>query len=230
VADTFVVHQHHARSLHWDLRPYVLFRTGGQNWMIHRMGPPPAGWTPIPERIEPAEPVPANRLPGAGWGYELAWDGVRAVAYVSGGRLGLRSPGGADLTAAYPELRALAGSLAPVECVLDGEVVAFDRDGRISRERLRTRRSARVPVHYLAYDVVWLDGVPTADRPYEERRTLLDALALAGPNWQTPPYFGPGGGTTARDLSAAQGLGGVVAKKLSSPYGRDWRLIPARTG
>jgi bifunctional non-homologous end joining protein LigD len=138
----------------------------------------------------------------------------------------------------------MAESLAPVECVLDGELVAFDRAGRISRAALdeRTARTAgadaatvrrlaaRTPVQYLAYDLLWLDGVHTAELPYRDRRDLLDGLGLAGPNWQTPPHFGPGGGAAAKAVSAEQGLAGVVAKRLDSVYEpgaetRTWRRV-----
>lgn len=232
---------------------YVLFRTDGRNWMIHRMDPAPAGWTPMPERIDPVRPERAKRLPpdDGAWAYELAWDGLRTVAYVSGGRLRLLDSDGRDIGAAYPELRALAERLAPVECVLDGELVAFDKSGRISRAALderaaRTARTgtgagrdaatirrlaARTPVQYLVYDLLWLDGVHTTELPYRDRRDLLDGLGLAGPNWQTPPYFGPAGGAAARaatSVSAEQGLAGVVAKRLDSAYGtdpKDWRRV-----
>ena len=60
---------------------------------------------------------------------------------------------------------------------------------------------------------------------YAQRRELLDGLAVAGDHWQTPPYF-PGGGEFALEAAAAQGLGGIVAKRLDSPYlpGRRSRL------
>jgi len=226
---------------------YVLFHTDGKNWMIHRMDPAPDGWTPMPERVDPAPAVDGKRLPpdDGSWAYELAWDGVRAVAYVSGGRLRLVDADGREITAGYPEVRAMAERLAPTECVLDGELVAFDKAGRISRAALderaaRTkdardstairRLASRWPAQYLAYDVLWLDGVPTVDLPYRQRRDLLDGLGLAGDNWQTPPYFGPGGGAAAaaaRATSAEQGLPGVVAKRLDAPYGRPraWRRV-----
>jgi len=73
---------------------------------------------------------------------------------------------------------------------------------------------------------VWLEGHSTVDAVgYAERRDLLEGLSVAGPNWQTPPYF-PGGGAFALDAAAAQGLTGVVAKRLDSPYlpGRRSRL------
>ncbi|MDT5034833.1 MAG: bifunctional non-ous end joining protein LigD [Micromonosporaceae bacterium] len=223
---------------------YVLYRTNGRDWMIHRMGSPPAGWTPMPERIEPMRPQRADALPGDddAWAYEMAWAGLRAFGYVSGGRLRLvDAAGGAEIGRGYPELRELAETLAPTECVLDGVIVALDAAGRISRDALQprlttdqraaARRAAlKVPVQFLIVDLLWLDGEPTGDLPYRRRRELLDGLGLAGSYWQTPPYFA-GGGTFALAASQEQGLPGIVAKRLDSIYrggvqgDDDWKLI-----
>ena len=84
----------------------------------------------------------------------------------------------------------------------------------------------RTPVQFLAYDLLWMEGHSTVELVrYAERRELLDGLSLTGPNWQTPPYF-PGGGEFALEAARAQGLTGVVAKRLDSPYlpGRRSRL------
>ncbi len=229
---------------------YVLFRTGGKDWMIHRMDPPEPGWTPMPDTIPPMRASTAKRLPrdDDAWGYELDWDGPRAIAYVSGGRLRLLDGDAHDITPAYPELRAMAERLAPAECVLDGVLVAFDPAGRVSRAALAPRAdavdaatasklAARVPVQYLAFDLLWRDGERTLELAYTRRRELLDELAVAGPHWQTPPHF-TGGGAFAQQASRAQGLPGVIAKRLAAPYApgqrtRDWLAIPAgvtRTG
>jgi bifunctional non-homologous end joining protein LigD len=87
----------------------------------------------------------------------------------------------------------------------------------------------KVPVQFLILDLLWLDGESTVDLPYRRRRELVDALGLAGPHWQTPPYFA-GGGAFAREASREQGLPGVVAKRLESVYrggvhGDDWKII-----
>jgi bifunctional non-homologous end joining protein LigD len=222
---------------------YVLFHTAGKDWMIHRMDPPEPGWTAMPEQVRPMEPAPAARLPAddEAWAYELKWDGLRAVGYVSGGRLELKSDEDRDITASFPELRALAEMLAPIECVLDGQIVAFDPDGRMSQEALRSRLGAtadtaagrrlasRVPVHYLVFDLLWLDGKSTMELPYEQRRELLAGLNVAGTYWQAPPHF-PGGGAYALETSSAQGLSGVIAKRLDSLYlpgrrSRQWLRI-----
>jgi bifunctional non-homologous end joining protein LigD len=225
---------------------YALFQTDGKNWMIHRMDPPEEAWDPLPELVRPMPARPTDRLPAddEAWGFELWWAGARAVAYVSGGRLRLLDAGDRDVTGGYPELRALAETLAPTECVLDGVVVAFDADGRVSQDALRPRAEVddpqwarrlapRIPVQYLVFDLLWLDGRSTMDLPYVERRALLEGLGLAGAHWQTPPYF-PAGGRFALETSREQGLPGVVAKRLDSPYRpgkstRDWLAVRPRT-
>ena len=169
---------------------YVLFRTskgdapGREEWMVRRMDPPAEGWTPMPSVVRPMRPTPAPSLPDddADWGYEMRWDGVRAVGYVSGGRLKLVSPSDQDITSQYGDVRGVGDALAPTEAVVDGEVVAFDvRTGRV-RPAPATVSGRRPPpgltVQYLLYDLLWLEGSPTVDLPYAQRRELLDGLAL----------------------------------------------------
>ena len=83
---------------------YVLFATGGKNWMIHRMDPAPAGVEAMPERIAPMLAL-AGSLPSSddGWAYEFKWDGVRAIVFVDGGRVRATSRNDKDLTASFPE-------------------------------------------------------------------------------------------------------------------------------
>src|SRR5919204_506356 len=73
------------------------------------------------------------------WAYEVKWDGIRALAYVAGGRIELRNRSGRDITSRYPELGALGSALAAREALLDGEIAAFDAEGRPSFERLQHR-------------------------------------------------------------------------------------------
>ncbi|GAA2858727.1 ATP-dependent DNA ligase [Actinoplanes cyaneus] len=218
---------------------YVFFRTGGADWMVRRMDPPEPGWEPMPADLRPMLATRAAGLPtdDADWGYEMRWAGRRCLAYVSGGRVRLGGAGGEDLTSIFPEVRALGPALAPVEAVFDGELVAFD-GARPDPDRLTRRATAKNPkrssekdpVQFLLYDLLWLDGHTTTELlRYAERRELLDGLACAGEHWQTPPFF-PGGGEFALDAARSQGLSGVVAKRLDSPYlpgraSRLWREI-----
>jgi bifunctional non-homologous end joining protein LigD len=119
---------------------YVLFATGGKNWMIHRMDPPRAGFEPLPGLVRPMLAV-AGVLPASddGWAYEIKWDGVRAIVYVSGGRVRALSRNDKDITGSFPELREAGEKLGARPAILDGELVALDLDGRPSFGRLQQR-------------------------------------------------------------------------------------------
>jgi len=209
---------------------YALFHTGGKNWMIHRMDPPadPAAG-PMPEEIRPmlARLAGLPRNEGA-YGFEVKWDGVRAVAHVNAGHLTLTGRNGTDFTPRYPELRGMAHSLGSRRVILDGEVVAFDDHGRPSFERLQSRmhlasesqvrrRMREVPVVYVAFDLLWLEGHSTLDLAYRDRRHLLEQLELAGLYWRTPAHR-EGDGSALLQASRDQDLEGIVAKRLDSVY------------
>jgi bifunctional non-homologous end joining protein LigD len=202
----------------------------GKDWMIHRMDPPsdPAR-EPMPSHLAPML-ARAGSLPRDDdqWAYEIKWDGVRALVYSEPGRIRLESRNGNDITAGYPELRPLNRALSSHSAILDGEIVAFDEHGRPSFARLQSRmhlrgesavrrRAKDVPVAYIAFDLLWLDGHALFDLTYAERRELLKDLGLEGQAWRTPDHVvGDGAAVLAASLDA--GLEGVVAKKLDSPY------------
>ncbi len=202
---------------------------GKDDWMIHRMDPP-AGpeRAPLPERLEPMLARPGT-LPreAHGWSYEVKWDGVRALAYIQPGRLRLESRNGRDVTVAYPELRAILLELGMREVLLDGEIVAFDEQGRPSFSRLQRRMHVRgpaavkrlsgeVPVVYAIFDLLHLDGRSLLGEPYRIRRRALMELGLDGPAWRVPAAHGDGEQLLL--ATAAQGLEGVIAKRLDATY------------
>jgi bifunctional non-homologous end joining protein LigD len=210
---------------------YALFQTRSEkDWMIHRMDPPADPTRePMPERVVPML-AKLGTLPtdGRRYGFEVKWDGIRAIAYYEPGRFRLESRNLNDITAQYPELRRLGRQLGSRDSVLDGEIVAFDERGRPSFERLQQRmhltrdaeirrRAQEVPVRYMLFDVLYLEGHSLMGRPYEERRELLESMGLEGPAWQVPSYH-RGHGAALLDASARQGLEGVVAKRLDSRY------------
>jgi bifunctional non-homologous end joining protein LigD len=209
----------------------VLFRTNGENWMIHRMDPPQdPDRKPMPERIEPmmAKLVAKPPVPDEAWGFEFKWDGIRAEAYVEGGTVRLVSRTGELVTARYPEVHAMGRALGSREVVLDGEIVALDEKGRPSFEEIQQRmgltseteirrKMKEVPVTYMIFDVMWQDGHSLLKDPYAARRKALERLNLNGASWQTPP-FEKGGGPTMLEASRKAGLEGIMGKKLDSPY------------
>lgn len=188
----------------------------------------------------------AGELPadGTGWWYEVKWDGMRVLAEVDGGTVVLRSARGADVTASFPELDALAGSLVGHDrAVLDGEVVANDADGvprfarlqqrmHVGDRRVATERAATVPVVFVAFDVLELDGDEVWRLPYERRRALLEGAVRPGPHVLVPAAF-PAGGAELLEAATERGLEGVVAKRVDRAYepgGRSssWRKVKVR--
>jgi bifunctional non-homologous end joining protein LigD len=210
---------------------YALFRAGSEkDWMIHRMDrPADAARESMPENVVPML-AKLSTLPNDddGWAYEIKWDGVRAVAYCQPGRIRLESRNLNDLTAQYPEIRGLVRNLGAHEAVLDGEIVAFDDQGRPSFERMQQRmhqtsesvirrRSKSTPVTFMIFDLLYLDGRSLMDETYAGRRELLEELGLQGAHWQVPASVeGDGAGLLA--ASAEQGLEGLVAKRVDSRY------------
>ncbi|WP_333737514.1 non-homologous end-joining DNA ligase [Streptomyces sp. IBSBF 2806] len=187
---------------------------------------------PLP-LVAPMLATPGS-LPPAGqdarWAYETKQDGQRAVVYLAGdGTVTLRARSGEDITAAYPELRPLGGALGGAPAVLDGEVLALDRQGRADFQLLQSRmglvqapgRAARLaataPVHLVLFDVMHLAGRSLLTLPYTRRRTRLEALALEGPFWSTPSAL-VGHGREALEATRAHGLEGLVCKRLDSAY------------
>jgi len=169
------------------------------------------------------------------YGWELKWDGLRAVAYVSGGAVRLVSRNEKEMAGSYPELAVLAGRVgAPV--ILDGEIVALHDerpDFGLLQSRMHVLRPddtlvADVPVHYNLFDVLYQGQDVLTGRPYTERRARLEDLGLDSGPFRTPPWH-RGGGDKVLAESITKGLEGVVGKPLSSAYHpgqrRDWIKI-----
>jgi bifunctional non-homologous end joining protein LigD len=218
---------------------YALFQTRGNQWMIHRMDPPADPdrevWPGWPAFV--LAPIVPGSLPSASasaeYGIELAWGGERAVTYVSGGRVQWSSAG---LGNQFPELRALGGALGVTEVVLEGWIIVLGADGRPSPALLAERLGARTdsagrrlsqrhPATLMISDLLWLDGHRTGERPYSQRRALLEGLSLGGPAWQVPPSYPGADGPALLAAAGQQGLPGVVAHRLDRPYGEAANIV-----
>ena len=158
-----------------------------------------------------------------GWAFEIKWDGVRVLSAIESGAVRLRSSNGNDITARYPELQALADALEGHAVVLDGEVVAFDDAGRPSFGRLQQRmhlanaaevrmRAETVPITYVVFDLLHLDGNDVMPLSYLDRRRLLIDLVPDDGCWTVPAAHGEGDGATLLKAVSDRGLEGVMAK------------------
>jgi bifunctional non-homologous end joining protein LigD len=209
---------------------YALFATRGKDWLIHRMDPPEQpGYEPMPDRLAPMM-ARSGELPRdePSYGFEVKWDGIRTVCFLDHGHIALQGRNFTDFTPRYPEVRDLARELGARRLILDGEVVAFDAEGRPSFERLQTRmhlasdsavkrRMRDTPVTYVIFDLLYMDGHSTLPLTYEQRRELLEALELEGPAWRVPSYH-HGEGKALLAATREHGIEGVVAKRLDSTY------------
>ncbi len=181
---------------------YVLFRTDGKNWMMHRMDPPedPAREL-MPREVRPLEPVPGP-LPvePGGWRFSVAWGGTRAAVAVDGGRCVARTSAGDEVTKKWPELGPFGRAVGALPVVFTGELV---------------RPKPKGPATLFLEDITWLDGHPTAPLSFSDRRSLLENLELEGEAWKTSPLYDDG--AVLLDAARAQGLPGVLGFRTSAP-------------
>ncbi len=189
----------------------------------------------LPELIRPMLAVAGDLPPPAQeglWAYEMKWDGVRAVTYCEPDRLRVLTRNDREVARTYPELGRAGRLLGAVPAVLDGEIVALDAGGRpdfgLLQQRMHVLDPAqvralveRVPVAYLVFDLLHLDGRDLVDLPYDARRGLLEQLELDGDGFAVPPAFA-GDAAAALATSLERGLEGIVAKR------RDARYEPGR--
>jgi bifunctional non-homologous end joining protein LigD len=156
----------------------------------------------------------SGKLPTRGaWAYEVKWDGFRAIVSTEG-PLRVRSRRGWNMI----EHVGFIGEL-PVQAVLDGELVAFAADGKPDFELVCERilfKHSEIPLTFVAFDLLRLDGRDLRRKSYRERRRLLESLALDGPQWKAPETFADG--QALWEAVCEHELEGVVAKRLHEPY------------
>jgi bifunctional non-homologous end joining protein LigD len=163
-------------------------------------------------------PLPRN---SEKYAFEVKWDGFRALAQAAPGSVRIISRNGNDMTFRYREPTALE-SVVSVPVVPEGEIVVLDEKGRPDFAALWFRnrsgsKSFKGQVCFMAFDVIQRGDEVLIDRPYRERRSLLEDLDFDGPYWCTPPSH-VGDGDSMFSATKAMGLEGVVAKRVDSRY------------
>ncbi len=170
---------------------------------------------------------------------EDKYDGIRAQVHrgTAGVKLFSRT---LDEIAEFHELARPLQAL-PGEFILDGEIIGW-RDGRpIPFTELQSRLGRKhadlflpiqMPVSFLAFDVLWRDGVLLLDQPWRERRSHLKAV-LASAQAPAVRLSAPVTAVSEEDFekaferALARGHEGIMAKAADSPYapgrrGRHW--------
>jgi bifunctional non-homologous end joining protein LigD len=220
---------------------YHLFRTRDRDWLVILGGKVSLPQPAPPPTYEPMMAVLTGQpFDDDEWLFEVKWDGHRCLANL-GQATRLTSRTRRDMTAQFPELIDLHRQLAARNAVVDGEIVALDREGRPSFERMQdrfhrapeelVRNRGKVPVQFLAFDLLWLDGAPLLDLPLVERRARLEEVLVETRDVRLSQVV-EGAGNDVFEQVKRLGLEGIVAKRAASPYrpgsrSPDWRKIKA---
>lgn len=197
---------------------------------------------PDPEPLPKPQPMMATlvREPfdDDDWIFEPKWDGIRALAYCTN-ETALLTRNQNDVSSGYPELAKLHDRLVALDAVIDGEIVAMEK-GRPSFEKLQGRMNlqdpkaieqamSKIPVTYVVFDLIYLDGRSLIHEPVETRKALLEEVVVPHERLQVSSVV-EGAGSALYDAAAAARLEGIVAKKLGSPYRpgkrtREWLKV-----
>ena len=232
-----------ARRMMGEWRPSAAF------WEGLASGEAPASDPSAPYPFYLASPLEedvATLGAPAAWQIEWKWDGIRGQLIRRQGRCFIWSRGEDIVTERFPEIVAAAAWL-PDGVVLDGELVAW-RDGavrpfadlqqRIGRKKLTPAILERVPVRFLAYDVLEQDHVDIRELPLSERRARLEALLAGAPEvLSLSPIVGARTWeelALMRDESRTRSVEGLMLKARGSPYGTGrqrgswwkWKIEP----
>jgi bifunctional non-homologous end joining protein LigD len=170
--------------------------------------------------VEPMLLLRTETLPDhpARWAYQLKFDGYRAIAFKTGGKVSLRSRNDNDFSLRYPAVMKGLQTL-PNDTVIDGEVIALGEDGRPSFNALQNGGASNTPIVFYVFDVMVLGGRNVKAETLERRRELLERHVL--PKLSEPVRYTGELQASLRDLIhsvKAQGLEGLVAKRRDSRY------------
>jgi bifunctional non-homologous end joining protein LigD len=178
--------------------------------------------------IIPFEPVRQENIPvGDAWIYQVKWDGVRILTYCTVEGVFLYNRRLNERTHHYPELSDTTSYSRAASFILDGEVIALADDGKPSFHEVMRRDGLRrmervkavqkeVPIYYMVFDILFLNGNWVHQRTLRERLDLLNGILIPNKTVQTVPAHP--NGQALFQLMEQQGMEGIVCKKLDSTY------------
>ncbi|MEA2435091.1 MAG: bifunctional non-ous end joining protein LigD [Actinomycetota bacterium] len=221
-----------------------LFKTKDEddkNWLVRLReweGDPPE---PLPDLKPMMATLKEEPFDDPKWIFEPKWDGVRALAVCQHDETMLLSRNSRDITKSYPELAKMHDRMVAIDAIVDGEIVALEGK-RPSFERLQSRINLHnerdiakamhdIPITFIAFDLLYLDGKSQIAKPIEERKALLSELVVQSERVQVSPFLEESG-TALFETASEMRLEGIVGKKLGSTYrpGRrikEWLKIKA---
>jgi bifunctional non-homologous end joining protein LigD len=171
--------------------------------------------------IEPMKAKLVEKPPAIGdWIYELKFDGIRLIGVKKDEKVSLLSRNQNELTERFPEIVEAIKTLPAPECVIDGEVVALDEEGRSSFQLLQAREmeGRKSPVYFYVFDLLQLDGKSLLLLPLEARKKFLEKFCADADD--PIRYSGAIGGEPEALLEEVKrrGLEGIIGKQRNSVY------------
>jgi bifunctional non-homologous end joining protein LigD len=176
---------------------------------------------PYPGFVPFCNPSLKAKVPiGAGWLYEIKFDGYRCQLHLNAGKAKAYSRSGNDFTRDFAPICHAAERIAAKTIIIDGEVVVPDADGRPNFSALRAA-IGKDPDRLLfyAFDLLYLDGLDIRGVPLIERRSLLAHVVAAlrgGRILMSESLDEPGEALMYH--ACAMNLEGIVAKRADAPY------------
>src|SRR5882762_11869480 len=116
------------------------------------------------------------------WIFETKWDGFRSVCFAKDGKSQFVSRNQIDMTPQYPELAGVGKQVAAKDAILDGEIVALDKDGmprfqllqpRVGRKSSLDALRGHGQIVYYVFDLLYVVGYELMSCPVVERKALL---------------------------------------------------------
>lgn len=192
--------------------------------------------------FKPIRPALAERLPtseqiiekmGGTCAIEQKYDGFRCQVHKEGKKIKIYSRNLEETTEMFPDIvKAVQESITVENAILDGEALAFNESTNeflpfqetIQRKRKHNIKemSKQIPLHLMAFDVIYIDGCNYLNKPYSERREALKNIISKNSERVTLSKMLIVNSASNLDNffheSIEGGLEGIVAKDLKAPY------------
>lgn len=171
------------------------------------------------------------------WIFETKWDGFRSVCFVRKGESQFVSRNQIDMTPQYPELTGVAKRIDAKEAILDGEIVALDKDGmprfqllqpRVGRKSGLAALRGQGQIVYYVFDLLYVDGYDLTSCPLVERKQVLQNILKPASFIKLSEHIEGNGEAFFKQIEKFH-LEGMMAKRADSPYvpkrSRDWLKV-----